>query len=82
MKRFLIAGGAFLASTMLVAGCGSSNQPATASTASAHIPYAGGDGAFGEDPVQPGEHSRERFMNAVNASEQVSPPAAQPVTAR
>ena len=80
MKRVFIGGSVLLATVVFLVGCGSSNQPAPAASATTHTPYAGGDGAFGEDPVQPGEHSRERFMNAINASEQVS--AAQPVTSR
>lgn len=31
--------------------------------------FAGGNGAFGENPVNPGEHSQQRFNN---------PPATQP----
>ena len=50
----LLIGGAMLL------GCESDNQGAAAVEGSSS-PYAGGNGAFGEDPVNPGEHSGEQF---------------------
>ena len=72
----LIAVLILLASIILLGGCGSSNQAGYA--ASDQSAFAGGTGAFGEDPVNPGEHSRERFMNAVQAGEHVNTPTTKP----
>ena len=79
MRRFLIGGSVLFAAALLVpTGCGSGGQRGYVATS--HSGYAGGNGAFGEDPVNPGEHARERFMNAIQASQQASAQAAQPAT--
>lgn len=42
-----------------------------------HNPYAGGTGVFGEDPVNPGEHARDRFSRDTGlADNPQTPPAA------
>ena len=38
-------------------GCESSNSTRSDQNSG----YAGGDGMYGENPVQPGEHSKQRF---------------------
>jgi hypothetical protein len=80
MRRFFIGGSLLIAALLLSTGCGSTNRPGYAATGESG--YAGGTGAFGEDPVNPGEHSRERFMNAIQASQQANSQASQPVTSR
>jgi hypothetical protein len=74
-RLFAFLGVAVLAAgSAALVGCGS-NHPAMMSSNSSNA-YAGGNGAFGEDPVNPGEHARDRFMSAVEASAQ-SPAHAQ-----
>ena len=73
-RLFAFLGMAALAvGSAALAGCGSSNTPVMSSNSS--NAYAGGNGAFGEDPVNPGEHAHDRFMNAVEASAQSPAPA-------
>jgi len=58
-----------------LAGCGSSGRFGR-SASQQDGPYAGGDGAFGEDPANPGEHSGERFRAAILASAATTQPSA------
>ena len=61
----LLAAMALMIGGVSICGCQSSeSQPGQQNHG-----YAGGNGAFGENPVNPGEHSAERFNN---------PPATQP----
>ena len=48
-----------LGSSLLAVGCESNNQQPGAGAQNQG--YAGGNGEFGENPVQPGEHSQQRF---------------------
>jgi hypothetical protein len=64
MKDFmsLVLVGTLTIGAMTVNGCNSNNpseQPNGQSNGT-----AGGNGAFGENPAQPGEHSGERFNNS------------------
>jgi hypothetical protein len=51
---------ALFLSALAVVGCESTGT----ATSSQNPGYSGGNGAFGEDPVQPGEHSTQRFNNS------------------
>lgn len=64
-----VAAAAIAAGALALGGCESNPTTAPAGEPSA---YAGGTGVFGEDPVNPGEHSRERFVD----SAQLHPDAA------
>jgi len=70
----LIAPALLIGGAMLL-GCESNNQGAEAAERSSS-PYAGGNGAFGEDPVNPGEHSGEQFRRDAFGIEQPTKPAA------
>lgn len=64
MTRFmsLAVAASLVVGGMTLAGCQSNNpndQPNAQSGGT-----AGGNGAFGENPAQPGEHSGERFNNS------------------
>jgi len=53
-----------------ISGCQSSeSQPSQQNSGQQNPGFAGGNGAFGENPVNPGEHSEQRFN---------TPPATQP----
>ena len=41
----------------ILTGCATTPQSATASAQSNDNPYAGGNGAFGEDPANPGQYA-------------------------
>ena len=57
----------FAAGALALVGCESSN-PTTAPSGDQNA-YAGGNGIFGEDPANPGEHSRQRFVDAAQLSQ-------------
>ena len=64
MTRFmsLVVAASLVIGGMTLAGCQPNNandQPNAQSGGT-----AGGNGAFGENPAQPGEHSGERFNNS------------------
>ena len=63
MTRFmgLIVATSMAAGGILFVGC-QSNNPDRSNGDSGGT--AGGNGAFGENPAQPGEHSGERFNNS------------------
>ena len=71
MKSLIASCGAVVLALggLLLVGC-SSTPMSPVATSSQNNAYAGGNGAFGEDPVNPGEYSRDRFNNAVAASAQ------------
>lgn len=76
MKAHLI----LLASALLIGGavlfgCASDNEGAKA-VENSSSPYAGGNGAFGEDPVNPGEHAGEQFRHDAFGIEPPTQPAA------
>lgn len=60
----LVVAAALAMGGICISGCQSGSQPSDQNNG-----YAGGNGAFGENPVNPGEHSEQRFNN---------PPATQP----
>ena len=55
--RTAIFAGVLAALLFVGVGCESSNS----SPNDQNNGYAGGNGAYGENPVQPGEHSKQRF---------------------
>jgi hypothetical protein len=57
MKRVFCLFAASLGA-LLIVGCQSTGTNLS-------LVYAGGTGAFGEDPAQPGEHSGQRFRQAI-----------------
>jgi len=52
-----------------VVGCESSNSTPPDQNSG----YAGGNGSFGEDPAQPGEHSKQRFDRSGDDASSVIP---------
>ena len=58
----LVVGGTLLGG-LAVLGCQSNNSPDQQPNGQSNA-TAGGNGAFGENPAQPGEHSGERFNNS------------------
>lgn len=52
----------FAIGALSLVGCESAN-PTTAPSGEQNA-YAGGTGVFGEDSVNPGEHSRQRFVDS------------------
>ena len=58
--HFMLIAPALLIGGAMLLGCESNNQGA-AEVEGSSSSYAGGNGAFGEDPVNPGEHSGEQF---------------------
>jgi hypothetical protein len=73
MKRLLTLAAASLsfAGSFALPGC-TSNQPASQEQNQA---YGGGNGAFGEDPAQPGEYSANRFRAAAGEVPSTQPAA-------
>ena len=70
-----IAFSAIALGSMVAIGCESTNT----APAGQNPGYAGGNGSFGEDPVQPGEHSRQRFDDSTGSQDN-SVPTTQPAT--
>ena len=62
-----------LAAVLVCVGAGCESSNTTVGHSDQNQGYAGGDGAFGEDPVQPGEHSRERFNQSRGVSADDAP---------
>jgi hypothetical protein len=74
-KSFVVFG-AIAIGAMLATGCESTNTAPQDQNAG----YAGGNGSFGEDPVQPGEHSLQRFNASTGTTDQYSVPTTQPAS--
>lgn len=64
MKRFLslVTAAALAVGGLSLAGCQPKNNSDQQSAESGGT--AGGNGAFGENPAQPGEHSGQQFNNS------------------
>lgn len=77
MKRMIsfVAAGALALGTTALVGCQSNNNPPDSS--SNQNPHEGGNGAFGEDPANPGEHSGQQFRNDTGVSPTTQPGSSQ-----
>jgi len=58
----LVAAAALMIGGISLIGCEPNNNPSGGQDNG----YAGGNGAFGENPANPGEHSGQRFQNDTN----------------